>query len=149
MVKNPPASVEDIRDVGLIPESGLSPGGGHSNPLQYSCLENPIDRGAQWATVHRVAKSRTWLKLLSMHACNQNLPTPRTGNESLSYEQGCCGEEGGYWKQRDSLRKEGRTKTDVKREARRLEVQPQVHWKKLLAYSTCLIASYKTLTDVC
>ena len=59
MVKNPPASVEDIRDVGLIPESGLSPGGGHSNPLQYSCLENPIDRGAQWATVHRVAKSRT------------------------------------------------------------------------------------------
>ena len=59
MVKNPPANVEDIRDVGLIPELGISPGGGHGNPLQYSCPENPMDRGAQWATVHRVTKSRT------------------------------------------------------------------------------------------
>ena len=58
MVKKPPANVEDIRDVGLIPELGRSPGGGHGNPLQYSCLENPMDRGAQWATVHRVTKSR-------------------------------------------------------------------------------------------
>ena len=45
-----------------------SPGGGHGNPLQYSCLENPMDRGAWWATVHEVAKSRTWLKWLGMHA---------------------------------------------------------------------------------
>ena len=45
-------------DVGLIPELGRSPGGGHSNPLQYSCLENPIDRGVWWATVHGVA--RVW-----------------------------------------------------------------------------------------
>ena len=45
-VKNPPANVEDIRDVGLIPGSGRSPGGGHDNPLQSSCLEIPMDRGA-------------------------------------------------------------------------------------------------------
>ena len=94
-----------------------------------------------------------WGYLACLHACNQNLPTPRTGNESLSYQQGCCGEESGYWTQTDSLRKEGRTKTDIKREARRLEAQPQVHWKDQLPYSTRLIASYKTsyktLTDVC
>ena len=45
-------------------------GGGHGNPLQYSCLENPMDRGARWATVHRVAKSQTQLKQCSMHACS-------------------------------------------------------------------------------
>ena len=57
-------------DVGLIPGSGRSPGGGHSNSRQYSCLENPMDRGAWWATVHGVvAKSRTWLKWLSTHTC--------------------------------------------------------------------------------
>ena len=48
-------------DVGLIPGSGRSPGEGNGNPLQYSCLENPMDRGAWWATVHGVAKSRTRL----------------------------------------------------------------------------------------
>ena len=52
VVKNPPASAGDVRDLGLIPGSGRSPGGGHGNPLQYSCLENPMDRGAWWATVH-------------------------------------------------------------------------------------------------
>ena len=62
VVKNPPASAGDIRDAGLIPESGRSPAGGHGNPLQYSCLENSMDRGAWRATVHRVAKSRTQLK---------------------------------------------------------------------------------------
>ena len=50
----------------LIPVLGRSPEGGHSNPLQYSCLENPTHRGAWWATVHSVAKSQTWLKQLSM-----------------------------------------------------------------------------------
>ena len=45
MVKNPPANAGDIRDVGLIPGSGRSPGGGNDNPLQYSCLENPMDKG--------------------------------------------------------------------------------------------------------
>ena len=56
-------------DAGSIPESGISPGGGHGNPLQYSFLESPKDRGAWWVTVHRVAKSRTQLKQLSSHAC--------------------------------------------------------------------------------
>ena len=46
---------------------GRSSGGGHGNPLQYPCLENPMDRGVQWATVHRVSKSWTGLKQLSMH----------------------------------------------------------------------------------
>ena len=59
MVKNSPANTGDIRDVGSIPGLGRSPGRGHSNPLQYSCLENPMDRGAWWATVHRVAQSWT------------------------------------------------------------------------------------------
>ena len=57
VVKNPPASVGDIRDMGLIPRSGRSPGGGPGNPLQCSCLENPMDRGAWWATVHGVTKN--------------------------------------------------------------------------------------------
>ena len=65
--KNSPANAGDIRDVGMIPGLGRSPGGGHGNPLQYSCLENPTDRGAWSATVHRVAKRQTRLKRLSMH----------------------------------------------------------------------------------
>ena len=48
-----------IREVGLIPGLGRSPGEGHGNPLQYSCLGNPVDRGVWWATVHRVTKSQT------------------------------------------------------------------------------------------
>ena len=54
-------------DVGWIPGLGRSPGGRHGDPLQYSCLENPMDKGAWRATVHRVAKSRTQLKQLGMH----------------------------------------------------------------------------------
>ena len=65
MVKNLSANAGDIRDVSSIPESGKFPGGGNGNPLQYSCLENYVDRGAWWATVHGVANSRT---RLSMHA---------------------------------------------------------------------------------
>ena len=65
VVKNPPANAGDIRDVASIPESGRSPGGGHSNPLQYSFLENLMNRGAWRAIVHRVAKSWTWLRQLS------------------------------------------------------------------------------------
>ena len=67
MVKNPPANTGDIRDVGLIPGSGRSLDGGHGNPLQYSCLENPMDRGAWWSTVHEVTDSWTQLKQLSAH----------------------------------------------------------------------------------
>ena len=57
MVKNSPANAGDARDAGLVPGSGRSPGGGHGNPLQFPCLENPMDRGAWRATVHGVAKS--------------------------------------------------------------------------------------------
>ena len=57
VVKNLPAKAGDTRDVGLIPGSGRSPGEGHGNRLQYSCLENPMDRGAWRATVHRSQKS--------------------------------------------------------------------------------------------
>ena len=68
MVKYPPANAEDSRDEGYIPGSGRSPGGGHGNLLQYSCLENPMGRGAWRAALHRVAKSRTQLKRLSMRS---------------------------------------------------------------------------------
>ena len=57
-----------MRDMSSIPGLGRSLGGGHGNPLQYSCLENPMDRGAWWATVHRVAKSQTQLKRLNTQA---------------------------------------------------------------------------------
>ena len=61
MVKNLPAHAGDAGDTDSIPGSGRCPGGGHGNPLQYSCLKNPIDRGAWWAAVHGVAQSRTRL----------------------------------------------------------------------------------------
>ena len=59
MAKNPLANAGDIRDVGSVPGSRRSPGEGHGNPLQYSCLENPVDRGAWWAAVHGVSESDT------------------------------------------------------------------------------------------
>ena len=64
VVKNPPASAGDIRDItlGLIPGLGRCPGGRQSNPLQYFCLENPMDRGAWRSAVHKVAKSQMPLK---------------------------------------------------------------------------------------
>ena len=61
VVKKLPAHAGDAGDVGSIPGLGKSPGGGHGNPLQYSCLENPMDRGAWWAPLHGVAKSQTQL----------------------------------------------------------------------------------------
>ena len=67
VVKNPPANAGDVIDVGSIPGSGRSPRGGHGNPLQYFCLENPLDRIAWCATVHKVTNSWTRLKPLSMH----------------------------------------------------------------------------------
>ena len=63
LVKNPPADAGDTRDMNLIPGSGRSPGEGNCNPLQYSCLENSMDRGASWVTVYRVAKSWTRLSV--------------------------------------------------------------------------------------
>ena len=65
MLKNPPDNAGDMIDVGSIPELGRSPGEGHGNPLQYSCLENPMDKGAWWATVHGVTKSQTRLSDLA------------------------------------------------------------------------------------
>ena len=69
VVKNLPANIGDLRDVGSITGLERFPGGGHGNPLQYSCLENPMDRGAWQAIVHGVANSQTQLKQLSMHTC--------------------------------------------------------------------------------
>ena len=63
VVKNLPANAVDVRDVGSILGSGRYPGVGHGNPLQYPCLENPIDRGAWRFTVHGAAKTRTCLKV--------------------------------------------------------------------------------------
>ena len=67
VVKILPANAGDKRDMGSIPESGRSPGGGHGNPLQYSCLENLMDRGAWRAIVHSVSQSQALLKQPSMH----------------------------------------------------------------------------------
>ena len=75
VVKNPPTSAGDIRDMGSVPGLGRSPGGGHGNPLQYSCLENPMDRGAWQPTVHGVAQSQTRLKQLGTHARDLDILT--------------------------------------------------------------------------
>ena len=82
VVKNLSADAGDVRDAGSIPLLGRSPGEGHSNPLQYFCLENPMDKGARW-TIHKVTQSRTWLTWLSTHAdrhvvrkCFQNAQRP-------------------------------------------------------------------------
>ena len=90
VVKNQPVNAGDLRDASSIPGWGRVPGGGHSNPLQYSCLENPMDRGAWWATVHRVTKSCAGLKRLSMYACNIYIlsflslpPAPHSLSQSL------------------------------------------------------------------
>ena len=61
MVKNPPTSIQDVRDAGSIPGSGRFPGEGHDNPLQYLCLENHLDRGTCQAAVHSVTES--WIRL--------------------------------------------------------------------------------------
>ena len=74
-VKNQPANAGDM---GSIPGSERSPGGGHGNSLQYSCLENPMDRGAWWATVCRVVKSQTRPKQLNMHARTQGYLCPKS-----------------------------------------------------------------------
>ena len=80
MVKNPPAMQEiDVRGTSSIPGSGRSPGDGHSNPLQYSCLENSMDGRAWWATVHGIAKSQTRLRdftfIFHFHALQKEMAT--------------------------------------------------------------------------
>ena len=84
VVKNPPANGGNLRDLDSIPGLGRSPGGRNGNPLQFSCLKKPMNRGTWWATVHGVAKSQTWLKWLSMYAlhlkCLQNVSPNRLDN---------------------------------------------------------------------
>ena len=70
MVKNPLANAGDIRDVVSIPGSGRCPGGGHGNPLQYSCPENPMDRGAWRATDHGVTNESDTTELLNNNKHN-------------------------------------------------------------------------------
>ena len=76
MVKNSPVNAGDVRAPGSIPWSGRSPGGGHGNPLQYPCLENPMDRGAWWAIIHGVAKSRIRLNRLSTAQEKESVGSP-------------------------------------------------------------------------
>ena len=80
--KESPCSAGETGDVNLIPGLGRSLGGGHSNPLQHSCLENLMDRGAWWAMVHSITHNRTQLKRLSKHVCicitDSFCPTPET-----------------------------------------------------------------------
>ena len=78
VVKNPPANAGHVWDMGLISGSGRSPGGENGNPLQYCCLENPMDRGAWWATDRMVTKSRTWLQWLSTRETITTLSTGYT-----------------------------------------------------------------------
>ena len=69
MVKNPSANAGDVRNTSSIPEFGRPPGEGNGNPLQHSCLENSMNRGARWAIVHRVTKSQTdWSDLAGAHS---------------------------------------------------------------------------------
>ena len=84
VVKNPPANAGDVRDAGLIPGLGRSPGGGHGKPLQYSCLENSMNRGAWRATVHWVAISRTWFSHL-----NNRLDKPWPSHLTI-LDLSCC-----------------------------------------------------------
>ena len=78
VVKNPPANAGDLKDVGSIPGLGRSSGGGHGNPFQYSCLENPMNREAWQAMVHRVTKILIQVRRLSIHAHMQDeLEGPR------------------------------------------------------------------------
>ena len=79
VVKNPPANSGDPRDAGSIPGLGRSPGAKYGNPLRHSWLENSMDRGAWWATVHRVTKSWTLLKRLGTHTHIFNSSWPLLG----------------------------------------------------------------------
>ena len=89
VVKIPPATAGDVRDTGSIPGSGKSPGEGISNPLQFSCLENPINRGAWQATVHRVTQSWTQLQGLSTHTVKGFSIVHETEVDVFSLESPC------------------------------------------------------------
>ena len=84
LVKTLPANAEDIRDVGSIPGLGRSPRGGNGNPLPYSCLENPMDRGTRWATVHGPVKRWTQLSIEHIHTHTHTHTQPHT--QDISYQ---------------------------------------------------------------
>ena len=95
MGKNPPANAGEVRKASSILGSGRSSEGGHGNPLQYSCLENPMEGGARWATVHGVAKSWAQLRdLAQMHApCisyDNSTSHQRDGDISMKYRHMKC-----------------------------------------------------------
>ena len=96
--KDPPAKAGDMRATGSIPGLGRSLRGGHVNPLQCSCLENPTDRGAWWATVHGVAKSRIGLKRLAAVAAAGRAPraglVAGPGEDGWAGSRQCCA---GWW----------------------------------------------------
>ena len=94
MGKESACNAGDIGDVGLIPGLGRAPGEGNGNPLQYSCLENPMDRGDWRATVQRVAKSQTWLSTQARCLLVQSTALERLGSVIVAYELSCsvaCG----------------------------------------------------------
>ena len=82
VVKNPPANAGNIKDEGSVPGLGRFPRGGIGTPLQYSCLENPMDRGAWGATVHGVAKTWTWLNIWTDWLTDEVFPGGSAGKES-------------------------------------------------------------------
>ena len=92
MVKNPPANVGDTRDVGSVPGLGRSPEIGNGDPLQDSCLENPMDRGGWWATVHGVAKSQIRLKRLPHMETQRVTETQNERGGKKAGEEGAGGE---------------------------------------------------------
>ena len=88
VVKNPLANAGDITDAVSTSGLGRSPGGGHGNPLQYSCLENSMDRGAWWLTAHRVAMSQTQLKQLSAHTYRETAKVKSRVRKYIGRRQG-------------------------------------------------------------
>ena len=98
VVKNTPANARDVRDLGSIPRTGRSPGGGHRQPTPYSCLENSMDRGAWQATVHRVAQSWTWLEQLSMQCtCKLLKNGSHTSIRGVGWSKAIWPLHGGVW----------------------------------------------------
>ena len=89
MLRNPPANVGGARDVSSTPGSGRSPGAGHNNLLQYSCMENPMDRGAWWATVHRFAKNPTLLMQLRTLTCTGKVCAKLQWSQMQKYVMDC------------------------------------------------------------
>ena len=108
VVKSPPANAGDIRDMGSIPVLGRTPGEGNGNPLQYSCLENPMDKGAWQAIVYGVAKRETWLKRLSTRAHTDIFTTASRWENSSARRALGNGVWNGRWTQREGFLKQSR-----------------------------------------